>query len=101
MKFFFSRICILLLLVGCTAEPEAVDSSDLDITTLQQLMQDGELTSVELTRFYLQRIESIDRGEHGLNAIIETNPEALEIAAALVRSVVDPTDMVALLTVLR
>jgi len=83
VKLFFSRICLLLLLVGCTAEPEAVDYSDLDITTLQQLMQDGELTSVKLTRFYLQRIESIDRGEHGLNAIIELNPEALDIAAAL------------------
>ncbi len=83
MKFFFSLICVFLFLVGCTAEPETVDYSELDITTLQQLMQDGELTSVKLTRFYLQRIESIDRGEHGLNAIIEANPEALDIAAAL------------------
>jgi len=83
VKRVYFGIFLLSLLAACTAEPETADYSELDITTLQRLMQEGELTSEALTRFYLVRIESIDRGEDGLNAIIEVNPEALEIAAAL------------------
>jgi len=83
VKLFLSRVFLVLLLAGCTADPATVEYKELDIATLQQLMQDGELSSVGLTRYYLQRIESIDRGEHGLNAIIEVNPDALDIATAL------------------
>ncbi|MDH5617552.1 MAG: amidase [Gammaproteobacteria bacterium] len=83
MKLFFSRICLFLLLAGCGADPVPVEYKEFDIASLQKLMQDGELSSVTLTRYYLQRIESIDRGQHGLNAIIEVNPDALDIAAAL------------------
>ena len=91
MKSFFLWICTILLLVGCTPDAgeidkngtNRVDYAEHDIATLQKLMQNGEVTSAQLTAFYLQRIESIDRGETGLNAIIEVNPQALEIARAL------------------
>lgn len=83
MKLFLSRFLLLLFLAACVADPVPVEYEELDIASLQQLMQDGELSSVELTRYYLRRIESIDRGEGGLNAIIEVNPDALDIAAAL------------------
>ena len=83
MKRVFSWVCILSLLAGCAEAPREVEYNELDIATLQKLMQDGELTAVGLTEYYLRRIESIDGGEGGLNAIIETNPQALEIAAAL------------------
>lgn len=46
-------------------------------------MTKGEITSVGLTRAYLDRIVAVDRGPSGLRSIIETNPEALKIAAAL------------------
>jgi len=71
------------LLAGCSTEPAQADYRELDIASLQKLMQDGELTAVELTEYYLQRIELVDGGDGGLNAIIEVNSEALDIAAAL------------------
>ena len=70
-------------LAGCAPEPGQVEYSEYDIATLQKLMQQGELSSRELTQYYLDRIEAIDRGGPGLNAIIELNPQALEIATAL------------------
>lgn len=53
------------------------------IASLQEQMRAGALTSRELVRAYLERIELIDRSGPCLNAVIEINPEALEIAAAL------------------
>jgi len=63
--------------------PIQSEYAEHDIVTLQKLMQSGELSSARLTAYYLRRIESIDREEGGLNAIIEVNPDALEIARAL------------------
>jgi amidase len=50
---------------------------EADVMELQRLMQTGELTSRELTEGYLARIR---RFNPTLNAIIETNPQALNIA---------------------
>lgn len=55
------------------------------IQHMQALMGKGELTARELTRLYLERIEQIDHNGPKINAIIETNPDALAIAAALDR----------------
>ena len=46
-------------------------------------MTKGELTATALTKAYLDRIAAVDRGPAGLRSVIETNPEALKIAAAL------------------
>ena len=43
-------------------------------------MCDGELTSVELCQFYLERIEIYDRQGPVLNSVIELNPNALDQA---------------------
>ncbi|MCX7706735.1 MAG: amidase family protein, partial [Anaerolineae bacterium] len=43
------------------------------------------LTAVALVENYLARIEAIDRAGPRLNSVIEVNPDALEIAAALDR----------------
>ncbi len=53
------------------------------ISELQQKMASGELTSRRLTELYLERIDSIDKNGPRLNAIIETNPDALAIASSL------------------
>lgn len=50
------------------------------ITTLQQQMRAGRLTSVELTRDFIRRIKALDRGKHGVNAVILLNPNALKVA---------------------
>jgi len=74
---------MFFLLAGCAPDVSPVDYREYDIATLQGLMQEGELSSVELTEFYLRRIEAIDVGGPGLNAIIEVNPQALEKARTL------------------
>ncbi len=78
-----SGLCVLSLLFGCTADDDRADYWEHDITTLQSLMQQGELSSRQLTQYYLDRIDAIDRSGPRLNSIIEVNPEAIEIAAAL------------------
>ena len=47
--------------------------------TLSGLLESGELSSQDLARAYLERIESLDRQ---VNAVIEINPDALVIARA-------------------
>ena len=56
--------------------------AELDIATLQALMANDELTSRALTRRYLDRIAAIDDAGPTLNAVIETNPDALDEAVA-------------------
>ena len=48
------------------------------VTRLQALMRSGELSSRELTQGYLTRIARLNPL---LGAVIETNPQALAIAA--------------------
>ena len=48
-------------------------------------MQDGRLTSARLTERFLQRVEAYDRSGPRLNAVLEVNPQAREIAEALDR----------------
>jgi len=71
------------LLLGCTAKRVGVDYREHDIATLQALMEQGELSSHQLTQYYLDRIEAIDRDGPRLNSIIEVNRDAIEIATAL------------------
>ncbi len=79
----------IALAAGCAREPDAdsagADFAEADIATLQQMMDAGETTAVELTDYYLNRIAAIDQAGVQLNAIIEINPEARDIAARLDR----------------
>mgnify|MGYP004486748617 CR=1 FL=1 len=53
------------------------------IAELQAAMAAGRLSSRRLTQAYLRRIRRIDLSGIQLNSVIEVNPDALEIAAAL------------------
>jgi amidase len=53
------------------------------ILELQQMMETGLLNARSLVAYYLERVEKIDRGGPRLNAVIELNPEAMDIAAEL------------------
>ncbi len=55
---------------------------DLNIAELSAAMAKHQLTSVEITQGYLDRIERLDRSGPQVNAVLERNPEALEVAAA-------------------
>ncbi len=57
--------------------------AEATLADLQAAMISGRTTSAALTNAYLERIAALDRRGPALGAVIETNPEALEIAAAL------------------
>ncbi|HEV8084563.1 MAG TPA: amidase [Chitinophagaceae bacterium] len=59
------------------------DLTETTIDILQQKMQAGHLTSEAITRMYLKRIQDIDKKGPALNAVIEINPDALQIARSL------------------
>ncbi|MEO5588677.1 MAG: amidase, partial [Gemmatimonadaceae bacterium] len=65
---------------------EAVVDFDLEEATVAGLLRDmarGKRTAQSITRAYLERIEALNRRGPQLRAVIETNPEAMAIAARL------------------
>jgi amidase len=70
---------------AASAATPAFELEETGILDLQKRMNQGALTAVALTRLYLERIESIDRRGPTLNAVIEVNPDALDMASALDR----------------
>ena len=83
----------LLLFVGCTNSKSSKDKFNpndsafvlegLSIDQMQQKFESGELTSRQVVELYLERIATIDQSGPGLKAVLETNPDALEIADML------------------
>jgi amidase len=53
------------------------------ICELQSMMTAGELTARQFVELCLERIDAIDRNGPKLNSVIETNPDALNIASSL------------------
>lgn len=87
-------ILICAIFVACTSPSEnKTDTAskrnkpfellEKSVADLQQDMQDGQYTSEQITQLYLDRIRQIDKGENGLNSVIEINPDALTIARDL------------------
>jgi amidase len=62
---------------------QALDLEEITVTGLQNKMQNGEQTSVSITKAFIARIEQIDRNGPMLNSIIELNPDAIAIAENL------------------
>ena len=60
--------------------PGPINLEEATVAQLQSAMQSDQATAVSLARQYLDRIAQIDKS---VNAIIELNPDALTIAAAL------------------
>ncbi len=54
--------------------------NEVTISQLQDKMSSGTLTSEEITQKFLNRIELIDKNGPELRAVIEINPDALNIA---------------------
>jgi len=76
MRSFFLALCLLFALPA-----PAVEIEEATIAELADAFDSGALTAVALTEHYLARIEAIDRSGPSLASIIETNPDALDIAA--------------------
>ena len=56
---------------------------EITIDDLQKAFQSGQYSSHSLTEKYLARIQEIDKAGPMVNAVIELNPDALQIADAL------------------
>lgn len=68
------------------ASPQKSDDFALNeatIAILQQKMKSKEYTSRSITEMYLKRIEEIDKNGPKLNAVIEINKDALNMADAM------------------
>jgi amidase len=80
---------------GCTPAPQPTKSAgsdpvngpfELDEVTVEQVqksMESGQRTARSITELYLNRINALDSRGPELRSIMETNPEALEIADRL------------------
>jgi amidase len=81
-----TRRVIGALLALAAFSARADDQDDLNrfneatVAQLQSMMQSGQLTSVELTNYYIKRILRLDQNGPGVNSVIELNPDALAIA---------------------
>jgi len=63
--------------------PEQFRFEEYTITQLQDGYASGDFTVTEVVQAYLDRIQAVDDGGPTLNAVIQTNPDALAIAAQL------------------
>ncbi|KAF2436222.1 amidase [Tothia fuscella] len=63
-------------------ELKGVELYEITIDELQKCFKDGSLTSVDYVKYCLERIQRVDPF---LEAVIETNPDALQIASDLDR----------------
>jgi amidase len=67
------------------AAPQAFNLDEATVADLQDQMSKGATSAHAIAAAYLARAEQIDKGGPGINAIIELNPDALQIAEALDR----------------
>lgn len=64
----------------------AGEDFELNESTIQQLqdkMASGQMSSLEITQLYLNRIAAIDKSGPRVNSVIEVNPDALDMARAM------------------
>jgi amidase len=85
-RIFFALIATLMASSWATADNKdsvaAAPSqfNEATVADLQAKMNAGTLSSEQLTRYYLQRILDLDQNGPGVNAVIELNPDAIQIA---------------------
>ena len=84
--FFLTTLLIIALaLPSLAAQPASRDNSqhnynEWTVAQLEAAMANGNLTSEKLTKYYIQRILDLDQNGPGVNAVIELNPDAINIA---------------------
>ena len=70
--------------IALGTKPQAT-GMELTLTEISAAFADGRLTSRRLTQIYLDRINALDRSGPKLGAVLEINPQALDIATQLDR----------------
>ncbi len=84
MRRFVAACLATAGLLACTPAAKAdpiLDLENLSGAQAEQMLQSGQVTSVQLVRAYLARIAAINKAGPGLNAVTQINPEALQQAA--------------------
>jgi len=66
-----------------TSDVPAFELDEVTIADLQKRMTSGQETARSITEKYLARIAALDKQGPSLHAVLETNPEALQIAERL------------------
>lgn len=62
--------------------PPPFELDELTVAALQEGMASGKYSARKLVEMYLERIERVDKGDYGVNSVIEINPDAEAIAHA-------------------
>src|SRR5256886_6729915 len=78
-------VLTVILLIPSTVVARNNDAAptaynEFTVTQLQTEMDNGRLTSVQLTQFYLDRIGALDQAGPNVNSVLELNPDALRLA---------------------
>src|SRR5258708_86786 len=75
----------ILASVSARAQTASIPTNlnEATVVQLQSMMASGQLTSVRLTQYYIDRIIGLDQNGPGVNAVMELNPDALAIAKSL------------------
>lgn len=79
-------VSLFFTLILCSNARYAIGADylkEMSISQLQKKMAAGDITSQEVIKYYINRINSIDKSGPTLNSVIEINPDALEIAKKL------------------
>jgi amidase len=80
-RTFLFSICLLASL-SVAAQPQ-FDVFEASITEIRNALDGGQVSSVQLVRQYLNRIQAYDKQGPKLNSIVRVNPQALVQAQAL------------------
>src|SRR6476646_11957181 len=72
---------LLLAAAPARAADPPLDLERLSVADMQSKMAAGQLTSVQLTRAYINRIAAVNARGPGINAVRILNPQALSDAA--------------------
>jgi amidase len=83
--YFTALACALLVTPALAADAAMPDVAYSSIAQLQQRMDAGTLDSKQLAQQFIERIQQIDQSGPSLRAVLEINPDALKLAAALGR----------------
>ncbi len=70
---------------GGAAEVPAFEFDEITVGELQEGMKSGKYSARSIAEKYMARIAAVDKSGPKVNSVIETNPDALEIAEALDR----------------
>jgi amidase len=75
---------LALAALSARADQDAPNSlNEKTVAELQDMMRSGQLSSAQLTQYYIDRILQLDQNGPGVNAVIELNPDAIGIAKGL------------------